>query len=63
VGAAPVAPGWTTFYVGVPDVAKALAAATELGAKVLLPVTALPDVTFAVFADPEGHPVGLLKAA
>lgn len=59
VGAAPAGTGWTTFYVGVPDVGKALAEATKLGAKVLMPVTRLPDVTIAVFADPEGHPVGL----
>jgi len=52
--------GWTTFYVGVSDIDKALADATKRGAKVLTPVTKLPDVTFAVFADPEGHPVGLL---
>jgi len=59
VGEAPAGPGWTTFYVGVPDVDKALAAATALGARVLMPVTKLPDATIAVFADPEGHPVGL----
>ena len=27
----------------------------------LMPVTKLPDVTIAVFADPEGHPVGLIQ--
>jgi hypothetical protein len=26
-----------------------------------MPVTKLPDVTIAVFADPEGHPVGLIQ--
>jgi hypothetical protein len=26
-----------------------------------MPVTKLPDVTIAVFADPEGHPVGLVQ--
>src|SRR5262245_62910084 len=61
VGEAPAGPGWSTFYVGVADVDKALAAATALGAKVLMPVTKLPDATIAVFADPEGHPVGLAK--
>ena len=59
VGQAPAGPGWSTFYVGVSDVEKTLAEATKLGAKVLMPVTKLPDVTIAVFADPEGHPVGL----
>jgi predicted enzyme related to lactoylglutathione lyase len=62
VGAAPQGAGWVTFYVGVPDVAEALRRAESLGAKVLMPVTKLPDTTIAVFADPEGHPVGICKA-
>lgn len=61
VGAAPMGPGWTTFYVGVPDVDQALKRAKTLGGKELMPVTKLPDVTIAVFADPEGHPVGLVQ--
>ncbi len=62
IGAAP-APGasWSTFYVGVESVEKALARAKALGGKELMPVTKLPDVTIAVFADPEGHPVGLVE--
>jgi predicted enzyme related to lactoylglutathione lyase len=60
IGAAPDGASWTTFYVGVPDIDKALSEATKQGAKVLMPVTKLPDVTIAVFADPEGHPVGLV---
>jgi predicted enzyme related to lactoylglutathione lyase len=52
---------WTTFYVGVDDVAKSLERAKQLGGKELMPVTQLPDVTIAVFADPEGHPVGLVQ--
>jgi predicted enzyme related to lactoylglutathione lyase len=61
VGAAPGPASWTTFYVGVEDVAKALDKAKKLGGKELLPVTKYPDVTIAVFADPEGHPVGLIQ--
>jgi predicted enzyme related to lactoylglutathione lyase len=52
---------WSTFYVGVNDVSQALAHAKRLGGKELVPVTKLPDVTIAVFADPEGHPVGLVE--
>jgi predicted enzyme related to lactoylglutathione lyase len=52
---------WSTFYVGVEDVAQALDKAKKLGGRELMPVTKLPDVTFAVFADPEGHPVGLVE--
>ncbi len=50
---------WATFYVGVDDVEQALLNAQKLGGQVLVPVMKLPDVTFAVFTDPEGHPVGL----
>jgi predicted enzyme related to lactoylglutathione lyase len=61
VGTAPGPASWTTFYVGVEDVAKALDRATKLGGTELMPVTKLPDVTIAVFADPEGHPIGLVQ--
>lgn len=63
VGAAPGDPSWATFYVGVEDVQKALTKAKQLGGKELMPVTKLPDVTIAVFADPEGHPIGLVEQA
>lgn len=52
---------WSTFYVAVEDIVKALDKAKKLGGKELMPVTKLPDVTIAVFADPEGHPVGLIE--
>ena len=61
VGAAPGPASWSTFYVGVEDVGNALEKAKKLGGKELMPVTRLPDVTIAVFADPEGHPVGLVQ--
>jgi hypothetical protein len=61
VGSSPRNSSWTTFYVGVDDIEQALARAQQLGATVLTPVTKLPDVTLAVFADPEGHPVGLVE--
>jgi uncharacterized protein len=63
IGKAPQGSGWTTFYVGVPDVAEALKRAEKLGGKVLMPVTKVSDdTTVAVFADPEGHAIGLCKA-
>jgi predicted enzyme related to lactoylglutathione lyase len=62
VGVAPVGASWATFYVGVDDIEAALAKAKRLGGKELLPVTKLPDASFfAVFADPEGHPIGLFQ--
>lgn len=33
----------------------------QAGGKTMLPVTELPQVTIALFADPEGHVVGLAK--
>lgn len=63
VGKALQGPGWTTFYVSVSDVGASLARAEQLGGKVLMPVTKLPSGEIAVFADPEGHPVGLANMA
>ena len=35
----------------------------SLGGKTLVPVTEIPgQVTFALFADPEGHVVGIVKS-
>ncbi|MDA1096262.1 MAG: glyoxalase [Chloroflexi bacterium] len=53
----------TTIYVEVPDLQAALDKATSLGAKVVMPITVIPDVvTMAKFQDPEGHIVGLMKS-
>jgi predicted enzyme related to lactoylglutathione lyase len=62
IGKAPQGPGWTTFYVKVDDVAATLALAEKHGGKVLMPPMTLPDGgVIGVFADPEGHPIGLSK--
>jgi len=56
------APGHLTFYVQVPDVTAALKKAEKLGGKTILPETEVPGmVTYALFRDPEGHLVGLVK--
>ena len=64
VGAAPEgAPGHVTFYVGVPDVDAALARAEQLGGTVIMPkFSPGPDAVLALFADPEGHVIGLTEA-
>ena len=64
VGAAPEgSPGHVTFYVGVPDVDAALARAQELGGTVIVPkFSPSPDAVLALFADPEGHVIGLTEA-
>jgi predicted enzyme related to lactoylglutathione lyase len=52
-----------TFYVEVEDPARYLARAEELGGTTVVPPTEVPEfgLTFAFFADPEGHLVGLSK--
>jgi predicted enzyme related to lactoylglutathione lyase len=53
------------FYVEVDDPAAYLQRVESLGGTVVVPPTELPDfgLTFAFFADPEGHVVGLSKGA
>lgn len=53
---------WVTFYVETPDVTASLARAEQLGGRVVMPRTVLPDVTLGVFEDPEGHAIGLVEA-
>jgi predicted enzyme related to lactoylglutathione lyase len=53
--------GHVTFYVEVDDLAHYLARVEKLGGKTLVPPTEIAEfgLTFAFFADPEGHMVGL----
>lgn len=65
VGTAPegMESGGVTFYVAVPDVDKALARATELGGTVILPkYSPGPGAILGLFADPEGHVIGVTEA-
>lgn len=61
IGHAPDGQGHVTFYVGTDDPQATLEKAEQLGGRTILPVTELPQVTIALFADPEGHVVGLAK--
>lgn len=62
IGGFPGAPSLVTFYVGVDDVAAALVRARDLGATVVMePRQASPGIETALFADPEGHVVGLMR--
>ena len=47
------------FFVGVSDVAAALAQAEKLGGTVVQPAQEVPGVTFGVLADPLGHKIGV----
>lgn len=63
IGPAQDGVGGLTFYVGVDDVAGYLSKAEQLGAKTVMPATEMPEfnLTIGLFADPEGHVVGLVK--
>jgi predicted enzyme related to lactoylglutathione lyase len=53
---------YVTFYVHVDDLGSYLAKAESLGAKTILPPMPVPGVgSIAMFADPEGHPIGLFQ--
>jgi predicted enzyme related to lactoylglutathione lyase len=55
--------GHVTFYVAVPDLEAALSRIERLGGSTVMGPTEVPEgPTIAMFADPEGHLVGLLKA-
>jgi predicted enzyme related to lactoylglutathione lyase len=57
-------PNRVTFYVEVPDLQPFLDKAQRLGAKVVMPPTEIPGmVTFALFSDPEGNVLGLVKSS
>jgi len=54
--------GHVTFYVAVPDVDAALARAEQLGGKIVMPkFEAGPNAILGLFADPEGHVIGLTE--
>ena len=57
--------GHVTFYVEVPDVEAALAKAESLGGKRLFGPDKVPGTDFELgqLADPEGHVIGVTKAA
>jgi uncharacterized protein len=47
------------FFVAVEDVRATLARAEELGGTITQPAQEVPGVTFGVFADAQGHRVGV----
>jgi len=55
--------GHVTFYVEVADLQATLTKAESLGGKTIMPPMPVPGgPEIAMFADPEGHVVGLTKA-
>jgi predicted enzyme related to lactoylglutathione lyase len=55
--------GHVTFYIAVPSLEDALGEIERCGGKTMMPPDRVPDgPRIALFADPEGHVVGLLEA-
>ncbi len=56
-------PGHVTVYIEVPDVEASLAQAETLGAtRMMGPEEVMEGLVIGLFTDPEGHPVGVVKA-
>jgi len=56
--------GWVTFYVSVDDLDDTLEKVQANGGQVVMPkFSPAPETWLAMFADPEGHVVGLSQAA
>jgi predicted enzyme related to lactoylglutathione lyase len=53
--------GMATFYVESDDIARHLKEAEAAGGKTVFPETEVGGATIGLFADPEGHVVGLVK--
>jgi uncharacterized protein len=64
VSAAEQGPGWITFYVEVDDLEATLERIQQSGGKTLAGPMQVPGgPRLAIFADPEGHTVGLVDGA
>ena len=64
IGTSRQGPAWATFYVAVEDPQALLDKAESLGGRTVVPVTAVPGtITFAMFDDPDGLLVGLVRRA
>ena len=57
--------GHVTFYIEVDDPAAYLKKVEKLGGRTIMPPMEVPEanLTFAYFADPEGHMIGLSRGA
>ncbi len=54
---------WVTIYVDVDDIQAALDKAEQLGGKTVMPPQEVPgaNVSLALFTDPDGNRIGLVK--
>ena len=62
IGKAQMGEGCATFYIEVPDLEASLKTIEALGGSTVMPSFDVPGgPTIAVFTDPEGHVIGLVK--
>src|SRR5215218_8388098 len=61
VGRSDTGDPWATFYVEVDDLQATLERAEALGGRTVVPVIELPGMAFAMFDDPDGLLVGLMR--
>jgi predicted enzyme related to lactoylglutathione lyase len=62
IGESPEGVNRVTFYTQVNDLQAYLDKAEQLGGKTVMPPTEIPNVvTLAMFADPEGNIIGMVK--
>jgi predicted enzyme related to lactoylglutathione lyase len=61
IGASRQGKSWVTFYVECDDPAATLAKAERLGGRRVMEPMQSMNVTYALFADPEGNVIGLAK--
>lgn len=63
VGPSPDGSGYASFYIEVDDPKAYLDKIEGMGGKTIVPTTTIPGMaTFALFHDPEGNLVGLVKS-
>lgn len=63
IGSSDQGDGHVTVFIEVDDPDAYLKKVESMGGKTVMPTTVIPNmVTFAMFSDPEGHMVGLVKA-
>jgi uncharacterized protein len=62
IGRSQTGEAWATFYVEVDDLQACLDRADALGGGTVVPVAELPGMSFAMFHDPDGLLVGLMRS-
>jgi uncharacterized protein len=63
IGVSDAGDDFVTFYVQVPDVDEALGRIVALGAEIVTAPAEAGRVVFAIFRDPAGNRIGLVRAA